>query len=448
MTARIRALRSWVAELKSHPSTLRASRSWKVTQLFRRITALPTRAWKWIRWRLVRATCTVYLRAPLSARFKLRLVRAACIVYLRAPLPARLKLKLDDRISTACVSLLDSNQDDCATEVIETLKLHRGRRRSFLAVEGIAYLRASRTREARAHWSDYWKSALVDDGFANEADLSVPLGRVANHGFPITRRNDDFRYGVIGPSFCVYTALFGEYDSLPTPLYRPPGIDFICFSDRPRAVSGWDVRIIEPGMNHPSLKNRRLKILPHEYLSAYEYSLYVDANTLFLGDPVLLYHHGLQGKRFVAWRHPNRSDIYKECEAILVGLKHEPEPIVAEYDYFRNEGVPRDTGMLEASFLWRSHRDPEVRELLERWWAHVVRFGGRDQPGLAYWTWKSDTRPEVMPEHLGTVRANDFVARRPHDMTMIQVEQARSTRSGPPDVEESSPFLVETLRDS
>jgi len=342
---------------------------------------------------------------------------------------------MDDLGPAACVYLLDGEELDGALEGVATLKERRGGTRSLLAVEGIVLLRASRMDEARSHWIDYWKKALDDGGFSEQPSLKLFRGNPADGGFPVTHRHDDFRYDAIRPSFCVYTALFGEYDTLPEPLYRPPGIDFVCLSDRPRDASGWDVLIVDPGTGDPFLDSRRPKILPHEYLSAHDYSLYVDANCQFLGDPVLLYHHWLRGKRFVAWRHPARSDIYAECEAILSGLKCEPAPTVAEYEFYRGEDVPGDTGMLEASFLWRSHRDGEVRELMERWWAHVIGFGGRDQPGLAYWTWKTGTLPEVMPTHVGTSRENDFYVKRPHNTTTIELERAGRTPSKPFDVD-------------
>ena len=199
--------------------------------------------------------------------------------------------------------------------------------------------------------------------------------------------------------FCVYTALFGDYDELRAPLYMPPGVDFICFSDRERNASGWDVRIIDLPFDDPFTKNRALKIRPHEYLKDYDCSLYIDANLAFLADPLLAYQTWLKGTPFAAWRHPTHACIYEELELILEALRHEPDAIVDQYEFLRAQAVPARTGLIEASFLWRDHRDGAVRCLMEQWWEHFLSFKSRrDQPPLAYLMWKTGTRPAQLPE--------------------------------------------------
>src|SRR5205085_856941 len=96
--------------------------------------------------------------------------------------------------------------------------------------------------------------------------LLLPPNHGRNHEiFPISVRGDFFDKGVDG-RFCVYTALFGDYDELRPPLYVPPGLNFICFSDRRRDVSGWEVRVLDLEFDNPVLNNRIIKILPYDYL--------------------------------------------------------------------------------------------------------------------------------------------------------------------------------------
>ncbi len=229
----------------------------------------------------------------------------------------------------------------------------------------------------------------------------------------------------------MYTALFGEYDYLHSPAFVPPGVKFICFSDRHRDVAGWEVRVVDLELNSPALKNRRIKILPYDYLKDYDCSLYIDASIVFLADPLVVYRRWLKNQTFVAWAHPERSGVYEEIEAILTGLHHPPAPLLDQYAYFRDQAVPQQSGLIEASFLWRDHRDDRVRDLMQQWWDFLVRFGGhRDQPALSYLMWKTGVRPTILPDYVGTSRDNEFFFRTPHLQTAVELECANVPQRG------------------
>lgn len=127
----------------------------------------------------------------------------------------------------------------------------------------------------------------------------------------------------------------------------------------------------------------------------------------------------------MAWAHPERCGVYEEIEAILTGLRHTPAPLLDQYTYFRDQAVPTQSGLIEASFLWRDHRDAAVRDLMEQWWDFLLRFGGhRDQPALGYLMWITGARPAVLPDYLGTSRDNEFFCRLPHRQTALELERA------------------------
>ena len=173
---------------------------------------------------------------------------------------------------------------------------------------------------------------------------------------------------------CVYTALFDGYDELRPPAYKPPGVDFICFSDKPLAAAGWEVRQIELPGSSAAMKNRRLKILPYEILSEYDCSLYLDSNLVLLGDLSRLYSLWLRGQPFVAWRHPQRCSVFDELYVLLASARTDPSRIIDQFVFFSEQGVPDYVPMIEANFLWRDHRDTQVRMLMERLWDHLTGF--------------------------------------------------------------------------
>jgi tetratricopeptide (TPR) repeat protein len=337
---------------------------------------------------------------------------------------------LDRPFATACMGLIACNNYDRVIPAVQDLKRRDGESKLLLAIEGIAYLRSSLIEDARFHWTRYWQRAIQDQDFAHQP-APVCHRRPSNDFFPTLARSREDIAERVKDRFCVYTALFGEYDSLRSPAFVPPGVKFICFSDRERDIAGWEVRVIDLELDIPALKNRKIKILPYDYLKDFDCSLYIDANIVFLADPIGVYHRWLKGESFVAWAHPERSGVYEEIEAILMGLRHPPAPLLDQYAYFGDQAAPEQSGLIEASFLWRDHRDVRVRELMQQWWDFLVRFGGhRDQPALGYLMWKSGTRPAILPDYLGTSRDNEFFCGLPHLQTAVELERANAPQRG------------------
>jgi tetratricopeptide (TPR) repeat protein len=333
-------------------------------------------------------------------------------------------------VGKACLGLIRCNDYARVIPVVNDWKRREGETKAALAIEGLAYLRSSRTEEARAHWNRYWQRAKDDEHFARQSALTLALTGEPNrdHFLTLTRRDE---YTAVGEDarFCVYTALFGEYDDLRSPAFLSPGVKFICFSDVKRNTPGWEVRIVDLDIESAGLKNRKIKILPYAYLNDYDCSLYIDANIAFSGDPLSLYRRWLKTESFVAWAHPQRSGVYEEIEANLVGLRHPPAPLIDQYEYFHSHGVPEHSGLIEASFLWRDHRDARVRKLMEQWWDFIVQYVGyRDQPALGYLMWKTGVRPALMPDYLGTSRRNEFFCRLPHRQTALELDRVNGAR--------------------
>ena len=332
-------------------------------------------------------------------------------------------------IAKACMGLVQGNDYDRVLGVVQDLKKRRGESKLLLALEGMVYLHSSRIEDARLHWAHYWQRARDDPEFTHQpAPETAPHGRPSRDFFPTLARSGANVAERTEDRFCVYTALFGEYDDLRSPAFVPAGVKFICFSDRDRDVAGWDVRVVDLKLDTPALENRKIKILPYDYLKDYDCSLYIDANMVFLADPIAVYHRWLKNETFVAYAHPKRSGVYEEIEATLSGLRHPPAPLLDQYVFFGDQAVPEQSGLIEATFLWRDHRNVGVRDLMEQWWDFLVRFGGhRDQPALGYLMWKTGIRPAILPNHLGTSRDNEFFCGLPHQQTAIELERANVT---------------------
>ena len=213
--------------------------------------------------------------------------------------------------------------------------------------------------------------------------------------------------------WCVYTTLFGDYDDLRTPVDLPPGIDFICFTDREAEVDGWRMIRVD-AIDGPIRDSRRYKLLPHQVLAEYDASLYVDASTLLTGDIGRFVRRWCIGRPMVMWRHAQRCDVYDEAIAVLAQSKADPELVIRQITHYEAAGLPRSSGLVEAPFMWRVHRHGSTRQLMEAWHREVTAHSARDQISLGFLMWRTGIRPQVFPSRLGNVRHNCISSIVPH----------------------------------
>jgi len=194
----------------------------------------------------------------------------------------------------------------------------------------------------------------------------------------------------------VYTAIFDGYDILMEPDGVPDSIDFVCFSDDDSLDSNrWDVRVVDEGFS-PSMSNRRMKLLPHQYLSEYKYSVYVDGNIHVVDDIGELVEDYLTDHSFVVPPHPKRDCVYEEAEVCIQSGKAPPKPTRELLSRYSKEGLPQNFGLSENNVILRRHNDEAVVQLMNDWWKEVQSGPGRDQFSLPYVLWKNECEYQKM----------------------------------------------------
>ena len=83
----------------------------------------------------------------------------------------------------------------------------------------------------------------------------------------------------------IYTAISGDSHYLHDPEVISLGYDYICFTDSDCYKSDiWNIKKITPLYSHGGLNNRKYKVLPHRFLSNYEFSIYVDGDLKITSD--------------------------------------------------------------------------------------------------------------------------------------------------------------------
>ncbi len=212
----------------------------------------------------------------------------------------------------------------------------------------------------------------------------------------------------------VYTSLFGNYDRLPPVFIDTAGIEFVCFTDQALDSPGWRIEQRAPTHEDPNLAAKYYKVLAHEVFPDHQASMFVDANTLFMGRLDGFIQRWLMHHDFVMWRHPERVDFVDEAEAVILLQKDRADIVCAQMSAYERAQVPRHAGMYECSFLWRRHHAPDVKALMQAWWQEINQHSKRDQISFYYLVHTRGPKPLALPSALGTSRENILFAKLPH----------------------------------
>jgi len=187
--------------------------------------------------------------------------------------------------------------------------------------------------------------------------------------------------------YCVETGDktdFSGFNVAPSDAY-----DLILLTDRPRSHPGVDVRQFDTRGLEPSRSSRRPKLMPHEYLGDYEWSLYIDGNAQLKQNPMdLLEPCFTSGNAFYSFRHPWRDCIYEEAEVVVEQGYDDERRIREQLDRYESLGYPRHNGLIAGTVLLRRHGDAEVAALGREWFENVLRYSKRDQLAFNFVAWR------------------------------------------------------------
>jgi len=217
----------------------------------------------------------------------------------------------------------------------------------------------------------------------------------------------------------VYTAIFGQYDELPTNTFIADDVDYICFSDHEIRSDLWNVQIVDPIYEDTTRNSRKYKAVPHRFLPEYDYSIWVDGNMCMVGD----FRELLTDSIFRTYDHmqcfDKRNCIYGEANVILQlgqqnmqrspergirNWKDNPYLIQEQMKRYHEQGFPVNFGLAETSVVIRKHNDSRCIQLDEDWWTEMKYGSRRDQLSLNFVSWKNDIILDYIP---GDVRNNN-----------------------------------------
>lgn len=198
----------------------------------------------------------------------------------------------------------------------------------------------------------------------------------------------------------VYTAIFGDYDTLRTPHVLDPSIRYVCFADdMPSETNGWQIRLVPPSGEHPRLQQRFYKIQAHRAVPEAGVSLYIDGNFELVRDPRELIDEYLANADLAFFKHPERDGIYAELKTCADLGKDDPETLAAVADRYRTSGLPEEGFLYAGGFILRRHT-AKIAEFNEMWYAEVRRSSFRDQPALGYTMWRTGIHATTIDKNI------------------------------------------------
>ena len=215
----------------------------------------------------------------------------------------------------------------------------------------------------------------------------------------------------------IYTAIFGNKDTLKDPLYRQPDCDYVCFTDNQEVKSSvWDIVLVEKKFEDPVRCARYYKVLPHLHLQKYSISLWVDANFLICSP--LEEYFAILGEQanILGFQHDQgRNCIYDEAEAVIRINKDDPDIVREQMKKYTLEGFPKSFGLSTTAVLLRRHNESDVMEFCNLWWEEIRNHSRRDQLSFFYCKWKCNTKMYMLKYPNYDIRYNKWFRWTPHN---------------------------------
>ena len=206
----------------------------------------------------------------------------------------------------------------------------------------------------------------------------------------------------------IYTCITGGYDTPTDNFKKKEDFDYILFSDKPIQTNCWQNKVLDfEDLDFISdvRKQRYVKIEAHKFLSEYDFSVYVDANTIIDNK---LYDYIINNSEapITFKKHPECDCVYKELDRVVLYQKESKKNSDVIKARYLKEGMPFNYGLYESNIIIRYHNNKTVIKLMDVWWNELIMNSHRDQLSLTYAIWKSG-----LNDFISKAESNNFPPR-------------------------------------
>ena len=199
----------------------------------------------------------------------------------------------------------------------------------------------------------------------------------------------------------IYTCITNNYDSVIDLTSYNDEYDYIVFTDNiyMDVPSHWIIKKIpDKLLKYSSVKQQRyIKTHPHEVLSNYETSIWIDGNVNILNDVSELIYDKYDIEIPL---HPHRICIYDEGKRCISLKKDSEEIITNQLTKYEEEGYPTKNGLVQSNIVIRHHNSDDCIFLMNNWWEQIANESHRDQLSFNYVIWKTGLSFEYLDKAL------------------------------------------------
>ena len=192
----------------------------------------------------------------------------------------------------------------------------------------------------------------------------------------------------------IYTCIVGDYDGVIEPTFISNDFDYVCFTDSVYMRNGfWEIRPLpEEVKDLPKIKKQRyVKLHPHKLFPEYDLSIWVDGNVIIRGDLNDFLKETLKDDVSIyVPTHPSRDCVYKEYKVVLAMGKDKSSIVLPQIEKYKNEGFPKNYGLLQSNIIVRKHNNQDCINLMEQWFEEIKNGSHRDQLSFNYIQWKNE----------------------------------------------------------
>lgn len=194
----------------------------------------------------------------------------------------------------------------------------------------------------------------------------------------------------------VYTANYGNYDTLKDPTRINIDWDYICFTDNPNLKSKvYEIVHLPSEFKDKAYMARKVKLQPHLFLPKHSINIWHDCSMKMLLDPdKLVEDHGK--KDFTIMNHPFHWCAYAEAKLCGKMGKDDQKIIGVQMQRYFNERMPQKLGLVASGVQIRKNNKAN-KTFLDLWWNEVENGSKRDQLSFNYIAWKTKFDYHMMP---------------------------------------------------
>ncbi len=198
---------------------------------------------------------------------------------------------------------------------------------------------------------------------------------------------------------CIHTAIFGGYTPLREPAEPDPSVSMIVHSDQWLESLTWKCSWVRDVTDsEPRERAKFHKLRPPV---GFDYTIWVDS-TFQLGNARRFADFcisALGDKDLGLFRHPERTNIYEECEASLTHHvnKYANTRVAEQVAWYRRCGLPDDHGLWAGGIVVRRSPSMRVECFNTRWEHEILTWSQQDQLSLPYVFWLLGWQPATIP---------------------------------------------------